>query len=53
MMGNGWGSEGISRDQMDAEFRIKPAQRLPLTAECKHYTGRDEVPWDNQRYATA
>lgn len=31
-------------------FSIKPAERLPLTDKCHHYTGQHEVPWDIQKF---
>ncbi|KAM0471443.1 hypothetical protein ACHAPX_009356 [Trichoderma viride] len=31
-------------------FSLKPAERLPLTEKCHHYTGQHEVPWDIQKY---
>jgi trimethylguanosine synthase len=30
-------------------FSLKPAERLPLTEKCHHYTGQHEVPWDIQK----
>ncbi|KAM4054915.1 RNA cap guanine-N2 methyltransferase [Hirsutella rhossiliensis] len=50
MRGSGLGNEGVSREDPAAGFSMEPALRLPLTAECKHYTGKHEVPWDNQKY---
>lgn len=32
-------------------FRIVPAEKLPLTEKCRHYTSMHEVPWDIQKYA--
>ncbi|RFU74559.1 tgs1 uanosine synthase [Trichoderma arundinaceum] len=33
-----------------SDFSLKPAERLPLTDRCHHYTGKHEVPWDIQKY---
>ncbi|KAK4079267.1 hypothetical protein Trihar35433_372 [Trichoderma harzianum] len=50
-------ANGINTDRLDtsavaepSEFSLKPAERLPLTDECHHYTGKHEVPWDIQKY---
>lgn len=29
---------------------MKPSPILPLTDECHHYSSKDEVPWDLQKY---
>ncbi|KAH6606537.1 tgs1 uanosine synthase [Trichoderma cornu-damae] len=51
---------GVSMDALNtndaaepSDFSLKPAERLPLTDKCHHYTGKHEVPWDiqNQRYS--
>lgn len=49
-------ANGINTDRPDtstvaepSDFSIKPADRLPLTDECHHYTGKHEVPWDIQK----
>lgn len=53
MMGSGLGSQGgPPRDTMASGFTMEPAKRLSLTAKCKHYTGRHEVPWDSLKYVT-
>lgn len=33
-----------------SDFSLKPAERLPLTDKCHHYTGQHEVPWDLQKF---
>lgn len=33
-----------------SDFSLKPAERLPLTDKCHHYTGQHEVPWDIQKF---
>ncbi|KAH7170670.1 kelch domain-containing protein [Dactylonectria macrodidyma] len=32
------------------KFSMKPAEILPLTDQCHHYQGKNEVPWDIQKY---
>lgn len=32
---------------------MKPADRLPLTAECKHYSSYDEMPESLQKYVAS
>lgn len=34
-----------------SDYLLCPAGPLPLTAECHHYRGKDEVPWDIQKSA--
>ncbi|KAI1072174.1 hypothetical protein LB507_002873 [Fusarium sp. FIESC RH6] len=34
----------------NTEYAMKPAEELPLTDECHHYQGKNEVPWDIQKY---
>ncbi|UKZ77459.1 hypothetical protein TrVFT333_005180 [Trichoderma virens FT-333] len=55
--GEGQATNGINTDGLDAntaaepsDFSLKPAERLPLTDQCHHYTGKHEVPWDIQKY---
>ncbi|KAG6025180.1 hypothetical protein E4U41_001594 [Claviceps citrina] len=33
-----------------AIYELEPADRFPLTDECKHYEGKHQVPWDIQKY---
>ena len=33
----------------NSEYAMKPAEELPLTDECHHYQGKNEVPWDIQK----
>lgn len=48
-MGNGLARKTRARDEGAAGYAMKPAARLPLTAECKHYTSVDQVPGDIQK----
>ncbi|UKZ51636.1 hypothetical protein TrVGV298_005397 [Trichoderma virens] len=57
LAGEGQATNGINTDGLDAntaaepsDFSLKPAERLPLTDQCHHYTGKHEVPWDIQKY---
>lgn len=50
------GGQVTNTDRLDtsvvaepSDFSLKPAERLPLTDECHHYTGKHEVPWDIQK----
>ncbi|PNY24745.1 Trimethylguanosine synthase [Tolypocladium capitatum] len=49
-MGNGMGSERGPEDGEGAGYSMAPAERLPLTDDCHHYGGKDQVPWDIQKY---
>ncbi|KAG6002554.1 hypothetical protein E4U21_002978 [Claviceps maximensis] len=31
-------------------YALEPADKFPLTDECKHYQGKHQVPWDIQKY---
>jgi trimethylguanosine synthase len=35
-----------------SDYSLKPAERLPLTEKCHHYTGQHEVPWDIQKFVS-
>lgn len=52
----GQAANGVNMGGLDAndaaepsDFSLKPAERLPLTDQCHHYTGKHEVPWDIQK----
>lgn len=41
---------GASDATEASHYSLKPAERLPLTDACHHYTGQHEVPWDIQKF---
>lgn len=43
------GSLGASGSSESTDFAMKPAETFPLTDECHHYQGKNEVPWDIQK----
>lgn len=43
------GSLGASGASESTDFVMKPAETFPLTDECHHYEGKNEVPWDIQK----
>ncbi|KAH7162811.1 RNA cap guanine-N2 methyltransferase-domain-containing protein [Dactylonectria estremocensis] len=44
------GNLGASGAPEPTKFSMKPAEILPLTDQCHHYQGKNEVPWDIQKY---
>ncbi|KFG80911.1 hypothetical protein MANI_025464 [Metarhizium anisopliae] len=36
--------------EIATSYVLEPADKFPLTDECKHYEGRHQVPWDIQKY---
>ncbi|QPH01021.1 hypothetical protein C2857_005210 [Epichloe festucae Fl1] len=35
---------------ISTSYVLEPADKFPLTDECKHYEGKHQVPWDIQKY---
>ncbi|KAL7950787.1 RNA cap guanine-N2 methyltransferase domain-containing protein [Trichoderma barbatum] len=57
LAGEGQAANSLIADSLNANeaadvsnFSLKPSERLPLTDQCHHYTGKHEVPWDIQKY---
>lgn len=43
------GVNNQSKRQENTSYTLEPAERFPLTDECKHYIGKKQVPWDIQK----